>query len=370
MNNYYTDTLTLLLSDQKTELPFILESKGNRIHNAQHTLTEQLIEIQIITDCDPEQPLIPYPENYYSPDILDLVLAQIISIEKYYHCVIPVYATLIRVLLFELHRLLNHFNYFVTLFQSIRFLKPLELSSVNSALINSLFKEIRQHKSLDKFIVIGGISTDIPDGFIENLVRTLDTIKNNLKHIERQFTRQTLFSDLLTDIGIISSAKAANLSLSGPNRIASLEISEYIPETMVTLPDFIESQPIQIDFSKGSIGDSWHRAWLRFLEIMFSIRRLSKLSDTILKTDVILMNQPSIVERSINFHTVITGSEGQIKSTISRKSHHFYFTGKHHYPVWKITKNLNPFLKNERLSSAKVILASLNLNPIRYHLKR
>jgi len=105
------------LSNQETLLLFNIDYSDNRITGIGHSLLDQIREIQIVTDCVPEQPMIPYPNIYKLPETLDLQLAQIMAIETHYHCEVPEYARLVRLLLMELHRLLNHFNYFNTLAQ-------------------------------------------------------------------------------------------------------------------------------------------------------------------------------------------------------------------------------------------------------------
>ena len=345
---------------------FNIDYSGNKITGIRHPFSGQIREIQIITDCNPEQPMIPYPDIYKSPDTLDLQLAQIMAIETHYHCKVPDYARLVRLLLMEMHRLLNHFNYFSTLACAIQFPKLLEKSVANSAIIRALLLIIDKVQSLNKYFVIGGIATDLPTGFIETLTDSIHVIQKNLGYYERQLVQKTLLSNLLEDIGIISQKHAKTCSLSGPNYYASLPQAEYRLITNNLLPKSVHLEPIKTDFRKGTIGDSWNRSWIRFMEIEQSLRLILQLTGVIIKTDINLMIQPFLPGRDSDFMVNFNHAEGQIISHISKSQNNHYITGKHQYPVINVIKNLDSILVGERISSAKIVLSSLNLNPVKY----
>lgn len=313
--------------------------------------------------------MIPYPDIYKSPETLDLQLAQIMAIEAHYRCEVPEYARLVRILLLEMHRLLNHFNFFSTLAFAVQFPKLLEKSVVNSAIIRTLLSKIDKVQSLNKYFIIGGIATDLPTGFIENLADSIQVIDKRLGYFEKQLIRKTVLSNLLEDVGIISPEHAKTCSLSGPNLYASLPRTDYSLVTASLLPGSLHMEPVKTDFHKGTIGDSWHRSWIRFMEIEQSLRLITQLTSVILKTDINLMVQPFLSGRDSDFIFNFNHAEGQIISHISKSQHNHYITGKHQYPVLNVIENLDSILTGERVSSAKIILSSLNLNPIKYHVR-
>jgi len=366
LNNNYQINLRYYLHDQETLLSFNVAYSGNKITGVRHSLSDQIREIQIITDCNPEQPMIPYPDIYKSPDVLDIQLAQIMAIESHYHCEVPEYARLVRILLLELHRLLNHFNFFSTLAFAVQFSKLLEKSVANSSIIRTLLLKIDNVQSLNKYFIIGGIAADLPTGFIEYLTDSVQSIHKSLRFFEKQLIRKTLLSNLLESIGIISQNNAKTYSLSGPNLYASLSQLEYSLDTNSLLPKSIYLEPVKTDYHKGTIGDSWHRSWIRFMEIEQSLRLINRLSNVILKTDINLMIQPFISGRDSDFLFNFNHVEGQISSHIRKSQHNHFITGKHQYPVLNVIENLDSILTGERVSSAKIILSSLNLNPIKY----
>ena len=366
MNNNHPINLRYYLHDQETVLSFSNAYSGNKITGVRHSLSDQIREIQIITDCNPEQPMIPYPDIYKSPEVLDIQLAQIMAIESHYCCELPEYARLVRILLLELHRLLNHFNFFSTLAFAIQFSKLLEKSVANSSIVRTVLLKIDDVQSLNKYFIIGGIAADLPTGFIEYLTDSIQCIRKSLSFFKKQLDRKTLLSNLLESVGIISQNDAKIYSLSGPNLYASLAQSEYNLDTISLLPKSINPEPVTTNYHKGTIGDSWHRSWVRFLEIEQSLRLINQLSNVILKTDIKLMIQPFISGRDSDFLFNLNHAEGQIISHIRKSQHNHYITGKHQYPVVNVIENLDSILIGERVSSAKIILSSLNLNPVKY----
>lgn len=368
LNSNNQVSLQYNLSDQETLLLFNIDYCDNRITRIGHSLLDQIREIQIVTDCIPEQPMIPYPDINKSPETLDLQLAQIMAIETHYHCKVPEYARLVRLLLMEMHRLLNHFNFFSSLAHTIQFPKLFDISVANSTIVNKLLSTLNKVQSLDKYFIIGGIATDLQTGFFETLIGSMHVILNSLNYFEKQLVRKTLLSNLLEDIGIIDQKDAKSYSLSGPNYYASLPQAEYDLIANNLLPISFSQEPIRTDFHKGTIGDSWNRTWIRFLEIEQSLRFITRLSNVIMKTDIVLMIQPFLSGRDFDFTVNFIQAEGRIISHINKNQNYHYITGKHQYPVINAIKNLDSILVGERISSAKIIISSLNLNPVKYHI--
>jgi len=125
---------------------------------------------------------------------------------------------------------------------------------------------------------------------------------------------------------------------------------------------------MKIDFHKGTIGDSWNRTWIRFMEIEQSLRLITHLTNVIMKTDINLIIRPLLSSRDFDFTVNFDHAEGRIISHISKNQNYHCITGKHQYPVINVIKNLDSILVGERISSAKIIISSLNLNPIKYHI--
>ena len=370
MNHIISDKFIFTFRDRKTQVSFKMYPVDNRIQTIEHDIFENIQDIRIITECQPEQPTLPYPNQFNSFETLEICLAQVSAIESHYGCQVPEYARLVRSLLLNLYLLLNHFNFFTSLAETIQLPKLLEKSLIGSQMVQSLLSDISRHKTFDKLFVIGGITADLPTGFIENLQLTIINFEKIRKYIERRLSHRSLFSDLLENIGIVNTEKAATIGFSGPNYHASSPQSEYTPDIDKYLPISIQRSPVKVDFSKGTIGDAWHRTWLRQLEIGHAIDSIINISAALLKTDIKLVVQPHFSDRDSEFSASYSGVEGIIDSKIVKSSHHYDFSGKHRHSILNVLRHLESILKDARLSSAKITLASLNLNPLINHLPR
>src|ERR1700682_4285445 len=64
---------------------------------------------------------------------------------------------------------------------------------------------------------VGGMTRDLPDGFIEALKKFLDGFISQLNEIDQLLTRNRIWVDRTKDLGIISKEDAVSYGLTGPN---------------------------------------------------------------------------------------------------------------------------------------------------------
>lgn len=366
--NSRTLSYSFYLSDLKSGLPVNIRISNDRIIRTYVDFIPETCTVDLITNCDPKQPLIPYPDHYHPAVMIDIYLAQISAIESLYECQIPDYARYVRILLLELHRILNHFDFFISLGYNIQFQRLFKNAHEDSQCIRSLIHSIEIVHPLNTFFSIGGISTDIPTGFIENLEFISAKIDKKLIYYKKQLLKNVVLVNLLIDIGIITEKNAEDYALSGPNLKASLD--RITRQNTITNPFYkdIENHPVEIDYRKGSTGDSWSRCWIRYLEIENSIRVIRQVMDILMKTEIILSEPPIISKREVTHDFRFEGTEGIIRSNIVKSAQDFCLTGKHQLPLLHVIKHLGSITENCRLQSLSTILASLNLNSAKYFL--
>ncbi|HDP68779.1 MAG TPA: hypothetical protein ENN20_09810 [Candidatus Marinimicrobia bacterium] len=361
----YPIKINYLLSDQKTALGFTLRYSDNRIVSIDHSFMDRFRDIKLVTRCGPEQALLPYADNFNKLELLDLHLMQCILIESHYRCQVPEYARMVRSLLLELYRLFNHFNFFISLANAVHFTKFGRVSHSCRSIVQPLLQQIQAPQIPGHYFIPGGVNSDLPPGFLERVIRSLNPLKTGLKYLQDQFRKKTILSDQLENIGIISREKATLWHFSGPNRRASDRHYQTDSTAIDTLNVASESE--EINFSKGTAGDAWHRGWIRLTEVKLSLNILEQLVKQIFKTDVMLSNPAEISGNSTDFAAHFTSAEGNIKGQITGNANEKFFTGKYQYPVLNVLTHLGPILTGERVSSIGIILSSLNLNPVKYH---
>ena len=219
--NKYITAINFYLGELASPLRFQIEIEENRIVDIYPDTTISGKGIHIITECNPKQAALPYPDKFQIPDLLDVHLTQALAIESFFNTTVPAYARFVRILLLELSRLQNHFGFFHTLGNNIQFPNLIHHAKKDQKIIKYLFSKISQVQKIDKFIVIGGISHDIPVGFIEIMTNSLQHMNDRIHYYRRILTRLGVFTDLLTNIGIIPHSDAEYYQLTGPNFRAS-----------------------------------------------------------------------------------------------------------------------------------------------------
>lgn len=325
--------------------------------------TDRLRNIQLVTDCDPEQALFPYPHRSIKLELLDLYLAQCRLIESHFQLTVPAYAGLIRSLVMELHRLLNHYHFFLALAMATEFPKLIRNALSGRTAVYRLLREIQSHAVTNNFFILGGIARDLPTGFLEKVLKTVATLQIRLKPIEDQLRKRTIFSNQLEKIGIISCEEATMWQLSGPNRQAC----DPLPSAATPDADIAINQ--KIIHSKGVPGDAWHRTWIRLQNLRQSLHTAHNLVQEIFKTEIALSTPLHIGRQHIEITADFSSAEGTIKCHITRNPGENSFAGSFQYPAVNIINHLGLLLRGQRISAVGIIVSSLNLNSIKYHIE-
>lgn len=116
---------------------------------------------------------------------------------------------------------------------------------------------------------IGGLSRDLPPGWIDQLRKFLAEVIVNLAETEMFLTRNRIFVDRTRDVGIISRALAIDHALSGPNLRASgvdYDVRKARP--------YLCYRDLEFDVPVGSVGDCYDRYLVRMEEMRQSVRIL------------------------------------------------------------------------------------------------
>lgn len=340
-----------------------LRCSGNRIVDIDCNFADRLRDIRLVTDYDPEQALFPYPRHSRKLELLDLYLAQCQLIESYFQRTVPDYARLIRSLLMELHRLLNHYHFFLTLAMVTGFPKLTMIALSGGTAVYRLLQEIQSHAVSNDFFILGGIARDLPIGFLEKVLKTVTAMQIRLKPIENQLRKRTIFSNQLEKIGIISCEEASMWQLSGPNRQAC----DPLPSAVVPGTDDANIQ--KKIHSKGVPGDAWHRTWIRLQDLRQSLHTTHNLVQEILKSEIALSTPLHIGRLHIEISADFGSVEGTVKCHITRNPGENSFAGSYQYPAVNIINHLGRLLRGQRISAVGIIVSSLNLNPIKYHIE-
>ncbi len=139
----------------------------------------------------------------------------------------------------------------------------------------SLFEKLTGARFTTSYTRIGGLSRDIPVGWLEEVSAFLDQFIPVLDEIEGLLTRNKIWLDRTENIGVISREDALAYGLTGPNLRASgvdLDLRRDKPYSGYEQYDF--------DVPIGTKGDSYDRYLVRMEEMRQSVRILRQVIQT------------------------------------------------------------------------------------------
>ena len=121
---------------------------------------------------------------------------------------------------------------------------------------------------------IGGLSRDLPPGWVEQCRKFLKEVVVNIAETETFLTRNRIFVDRTQGVGVIPKEVAIDYGLTGPN----LRASGVEHDLRKTQPYLVYSQ-LKFDVPVGSAGDCYDRYLVRMEEMRQSVRILHQCLD-------------------------------------------------------------------------------------------
>jgi NADH-quinone oxidoreductase subunit D len=267
----------------------ILEIDGERIERADvdlgylHRGFEKECE-----NCDYNQ-VIPYTDrlNYVSPIINNV--GWVLTIEQLFDIEVPERAKHIRVIMSELSRMCDHITCLGAAAMELgAFTVMLYLMQAREYLYE-LIEEVTGARLTISYTRVGGLKSDVPADFEKKTLECLDKIRVHIADGDRLLSRNRIFQDRMSGIGIISREEALSYGLTGP--IARASGVDYDVRR-----DFPYSGYEQFDFEVplGQKGDNLDRFLVRFNELHQSMRIVEQAIKT-LPDGAVSVDDPHII---------------------------------------------------------------------------
>lgn len=121
---------------------------------------------------------------------------------------------------------------------------------------------------------IGGLSRDLPPGWIEQCRQFLREVVVNFNESEDLLTRNRIFVDRTRDMGVISREAAIDYGLTGPNLRGS-----GVDYDLRKAHPYLVYNELEFDVPVGSVGDCYDRYLVRMEEMRQSVRILHQCLD-------------------------------------------------------------------------------------------
>ena len=275
----------------------------------QHPSTHGVLRLEIKTDGEVVEQAIPHigylhrcfekhAENLTYPQVIPFTdrmdylaamnnnLAYVLAVEKLLELEIPERVEYIRVIMAELNRIASHLVSFGTYGMDLGAFTPFLFAFREREEIFDLFEMTCGARMLYNYIWVGGVSHDLPAGFIEKTRSFLKKFEGKLKEYNDLLSYNKIFVERTANVGILSLENAYSYNLTGPNLRGSGAQWDLRKAEPYSIYDRLE---FDVPFGKGdmgTVGDCWDRYMVRILEMGESARIVSQALDQLPEGDV------------------------------------------------------------------------------------
>lgn len=292
-------------------LRLILELDGEIVKNTDphigllHRGTEKLIEYKTYLQA------LPYFDRLDYVSMMAQEHSYSLAVEKIGNITIPYRAKVIRVIFAEITRILNHLLAVGCHAMDVGAMTPFLWAFEEREKLMEFYERVSGARMHAAYIRPGGVSADIPFGFLDDLHIFLDQFNLRVDEIEEMLTGNRIWKERLVDIGIVTAETAVNWGFSGVMLRGS-----GIPWDLRKNEPYEVYSDIKFTVPVGSRGDCYDRYMVRIEEMRQSIVILQK---------AITLLEPG--QTKVNNYKVCSPSRLEMKSSMETVIHHFkYFT--------------------------------------------
>ncbi len=194
-------------------------------------------------------------------------LAYALSVEKLLGAEVPPRAQVIRVILNELSRIASHLVFVGTGLLDLGALTPFFYAFRERETVLDLFEWVTGQRFHHNYIRIGGLKEDLPEEFVPELKKFLDTFDHRVDDYQGLFVGSPIFEARARGVGVIPPEVAIAYGLTGGSLRASgvnYDVRKAYPYSGYDTYDF--------EVPLGTNGDTWDRMVVRLLEMRESAK--------------------------------------------------------------------------------------------------
>lgn len=285
-------------------LRLILELDGEVVKRADahigllHRGTEKLIEYKTYMQA------LPYFDRLDYVSMMAQEHTYSLAVEKLGNIAVPVRAKMIRVIFAEITRILNHLLAVGCHAMDVGAMTPFLWAFEEREKLMEFYERVSGARMHAAYIRPGGVTADIPLGFLDDLYLFIQQFNLRLDEMEEMLTGSRIWKERLVGVGVVSAQQAVDWGFSGVMLRGS-----GIPW------DLRRTQPYelydQMDFEvvTGSTGDCYDRYLVRVEEMRQSINILAQAINTIkagpIKSDNYKVSPPSRYDMKQSMEAVI-----------------------------------------------------------------
>ena len=189
----------------------------------------------------------------------------------------------IRVIMAELQRIASHLLGIGAFGLDLGAFTPFLHMLRDRERILDIFEMTCGARLLYNYMWVGGLSHDLPTGFVEATLNFLDYFEPKVDEFENLLGHNKIFVERTADIGIMPAEVAISYGVTGPNlRGSGVKWDLRIDDPYSIYDRFDFNVPVGKGM-KGTVGDCWDRFYVRIHEIRESIKIVRQAIDQLPK---------------------------------------------------------------------------------------
>ena len=248
-------------------LRIILTLDGEKIVKAEPVMGYLHRGMEKIAENKTYTQFIPYTDrlDYLAP--LSNNVAFALAVEKLIDVHVTPRCEHIRVLVCELSRISAHLLWLGTHAVDLGAITVFMHTFREREVLYDFFEALTGTRLTTSYTRIGGLSRDLPDGFLAEVGRWLDRFPKDLDEYERLLTKNKIWVDRTQGVGVLGTREAIDLGVTGAN----LRASGYEWDLRKTRP-YLGYESYDFDIPIGTTGDVYDRYLVRIEEMRQSVK--------------------------------------------------------------------------------------------------
>jgi len=250
----------------RTDGELVLEAVPHMgyLHRCKEKIAENLAYYQYIGYTDRLDYLAAMNNNH----------AWAMAVEKLADIEVPPRAEYIRVMAVELNRIASHLVSFASYGLDLGAFTPFLYAFRDREYILDLFEQLCGARLTLSYINVGGVTWDLPPGFMEKLIEFVDYFVPKIDEMNDLLSFNHIFIKRTANIGVLKKDMAVSYACSGPMiRGSGIPFDLRRDRPYSVYSDLAFDIPIG-QGAKGTVGDCWDRYWVKMEEMKQSCRIL------------------------------------------------------------------------------------------------
>jgi len=198
--------------------------------------------------------------DYLSP--LSNNLGYCLAVEKLLGLAIPPRASWLRTMLVELQRIASHLVWLGTHALDLGAMTVFLYCFREREIILDLFEELTGQRMMTSYIRFGGVEQEVPDGWLDRVHAFIDPFPNRVDEYERLLTKNGIWKERLTGVGVISGPEAIEWGLNGPSLRGS-----GVARDLRKLEPYLVYDHLKFEVPVRTEGDCYARYLVRIAEL-------------------------------------------------------------------------------------------------------